>query len=137
MHPAEATDQLWNVLSAERAQESERDGTAGRRLEVRELAAAIVDFGERALDPRQEELARPGQADRAARPPEQLHAEIGLQPRQRAAQGRLAGAELLGRAGNVLQAARDAEAFEQVPVGSIHAPAVSLLNLCTLDIYLT
>ena len=52
-------------------------------LKSRELAAAVVDLAERALHPRQEQLAGLGQADRTAGAAEQLHAEVGLQPRQR------------------------------------------------------
>ena len=126
----EAADQLRNVPRAQRAQEPERYGAPVGRLEIRELAAAVVDLAERALHPRQEQLARLGQADRTAGAPEQLHAEIGLQPRQRAAQRRLAGAELLGGAGDVLQPSGNPEAFEQVPVGPVHPAGLS--NSCVM-----
>ncbi len=89
--------------------------------QIGELTPALLDLAERALDPRQEQLAVAGEPDRAAGPLEQRHADIGLQPRQRAAQRRLAGAELLGRAGDVLQPPGDAETFEQVPIGLGHA----------------
>ena len=127
MSRAKSPHELRNVLGSQRAQEAERHRAAVGDLEVGKLAAAVVDLAQRALHPRQKQLAGSGQPDRPSRALKQLHAEIGLQPGERAAQRRLAGPKLLGGARDVLQAPGDAKAFEQVPVGLDHINRRSLL----------
>src|SRR5262249_41579865 len=107
-------------FGAERAQEPERDHAALGLSQVRKLAPALLDLGERALDPCQEQFAVTREPQRAAGPLEQRDAEVRLQPRQRPAQRRRAGAKLLRRAGDVLQPPGDTEGFEEVPVGLRH-----------------
>jgi hypothetical protein len=107
--PPEVAQDHRHDLGAERVQERERDAPGVRVQLLGELVEPVGEREEGPLDVGQQLPAVAGEPDGAARADEQRGAEVGLEPGDVAAEGRLGEPELICGACHMLLARDDRE----------------------------